>query len=80
MARFIIMAFLRTIFLFGLLSWGYVVAMQVVHPESVFWGLAWWLPIRMDYFGEIGFISAAVAYLLVNLIVARRMSKKFSDQ
>jgi hypothetical protein len=39
--------------------WLYVTGFQIVHPESVLWQLAVWLPwIRLDYFGEAGFIAS----------------------
>jgi len=38
--------------------WLYVVAMQLFHPESLYWPLATWMPIRLDYFGEAAFICS----------------------
>ena len=58
-------AFLRTMFLFGLLAWGYVVAMQLRDTQQVYNTLAEWVPIRMDYFGEASFILSMVAYFLL---------------
>jgi hypothetical protein len=58
-------AFARTVFLFGLLTWGYVVAMQLRSPRLVYNTLAEWLPIRMDYVGEAGFILSIAAYFLL---------------
>ena len=39
--------------------WIYVTSFQIAHPESVLWHLAVWLPwLRLDYFGEAGFIAS----------------------
>jgi hypothetical protein len=39
----------------------YVISFQIAHPESVYWQLALWLPwIRLDCFGEAGFIASFV--------------------
>ena len=44
---------------FSFVIWAYVIGFQMAHPESVYWKLAVWLPwIRMDYFGEAGFIAS----------------------
>ena len=40
--------------------WIYVVAFQIANPRSPYWPVAWWLPIRMDYFGEIAFMLSFV--------------------
>jgi len=44
--------------------WIYVIAFQIAVPGSLYWNVAWWLPIRMDYFGEIGFIFSFVFGIL----------------
>jgi hypothetical protein len=62
----IVLALTRTVFLFGLLTWGYVVAMQLRHLGSVYDVLAEWMPIRLDYFGEAAFILSMVAYFLLS--------------
>jgi|SRR5208282_2384563 len=38
--------------------WMYVIAFQFANPHSVYWPLATWLPIRLDYFGEAGFLAS----------------------
>jgi len=38
--------------------WIYVIAFQFANPGSVYWPLATWLPIRLDYFGEAGFLTS----------------------
>ena len=52
---------------FSFAIWTYVIGFQIVHPESVYWQLAVWLPwVRLDYFGEAGFIASfafALAWL-----------------
>jgi len=40
--------------------WVYVVAFQIANPMSPYWPVALWLPIRMDYFGEIAFVLSFV--------------------
>jgi hypothetical protein len=61
----IVLALARTVFLFGLLMWGYVVAMQLRHLEEVYDQLAEWVPIRLDYLGEAAFILSMVACFLL---------------
>jgi len=57
--------------IYGLLAWGYVVAMQVRNANWVYDVLAKWAPIRLDYFGEIGFIIS----LLCAIALALRQDK-----
>ena len=64
-SRSIAVALARTVFLFGLLTWGYVVAMQLRRTRLVYYQLAEWVPIRMDYIGEAAFILSMVAYFLL---------------
>jgi hypothetical protein len=65
MGNRVVLALARTVFLFGLLTWGYVVAMQLRHLEEVYDQLAEWVPIRLDYLGEAAFIVSMVAYFLL---------------
>lgn len=58
-------AFLKAMFLFGLLAWVYVAAMQLRDFKIVYTPLAVWLPVRLDYFGEAAFILSVVAYFLL---------------
>lgn len=44
--------------------WVYVVAFQIANPMSPYWPVALWLPIRMDYFGEIAFMLSFVFALV----------------
>jgi hypothetical protein len=57
---------------YGLLAWGYSVAMQLRDPGWVYEPVTWWLPIRIDYFGEIGFL---ISFLLA-VALARRQDEK----
>jgi len=57
--------------IYGLLAWGYVVALQVRNANWVYTLLAWWVPIRLDYFAEIGFVTS----LLCALALALRKDK-----
>ena len=50
-------ALVKTVFVFGLITWAYVVAMQLRNPMYVYLPLALWVPIRLDYFGEAVFVS-----------------------
>jgi hypothetical protein len=40
--------------------WVYAIAMQLRYPEAVYWPLAVWLPIRLDYLGEAAFILSLI--------------------
>jgi len=57
--------------IYGLLAWGYVVALQIRNENWVYEVLAKWVPIRLDYFGEIGFIIS----LLCAIALALRQDK-----
>jgi hypothetical protein len=61
----IVLALTRTVFLFGLLTWGYVVAMQLRNMRLVHAVLAQWVPIRLDWLGEASFILSMLAYFLL---------------
>lgn len=56
---------LETSFLFSLLVWLYVIAMQIAHPESVAWTFTYWLRIRLDYVGEIAFVTSVISFFLL---------------
>ena len=56
--------------------WLYVIAMQLRYPDSVYWSLAVWLPIRLDYFGEAAFIlSFLLAILMTSVSIFRRRAR-----
>jgi hypothetical protein len=63
--RRVVLALARTAFLFGLLAWGYVIAVQLRDPQLVYSSLGEWIPIRMDYVGEAAFILSVAAYFLL---------------
>lgn len=44
--------------------WLYVIAMQLRYPNSVYWPLAVWLPIRLDYLGEGAFILSLISAII----------------
>ena len=50
--------------LYSFAMWIYVVSFQIVVPESVYWPLALWLPIRMDYFGEVSLVMSFIFAVL----------------
>ena len=55
-----IVSVFRVCAFYSLLVWLYVIVFQYVNPNSVYWGLAWWLPIRMDYLAETAFIASFI--------------------
>ncbi len=62
------------LFLFGLLSWVYGVLFQFIFPEWLTGGLSHFTPwLRVDTFTIIGFIVAAVGFLIW------RLAKELSD-
>ena len=44
--------------------WLYVIAFQLIYSGSVYFPLAWWLPIRMDYLGETAFALSFIFALI----------------
>ncbi len=60
-------AIFETSFLFGLLVWLYVIAMQIAHPESVSWSFVYWSSIQMDFVGEVAFIIAIISFFLLRM-------------
>jgi len=58
--------------------WLYVIAMQLFYPQSVYWPLAIWLPLRLDYLGEAAFISSfllAVAIAIWSMKLDHKMGR-----
>ncbi len=45
--------------------WLYVIAMQLVYPGALYWAVATWLPIRLDYFGESAFFISFIVSIAV---------------
>lgn len=62
----------KTAFLFGLLVWIYVIAMQIAHPESVSWTFVYWLPVRMDFVGEISFVISLIGFFVWQLVTLKK--------
>jgi heme/copper-type cytochrome/quinol oxidase subunit 3 len=64
-------AIFSTVFLFGLLTWLYVIAVQVTHPDWMaepFTHLdVFPLNLRVDLTGIVGFIASALSFLLWRL-------------
>jgi hypothetical protein len=58
--------------IYGLLTWGYTVALQISNPESVYNPVAFWVPIRVDYFGEIAYV---ISFLFAIALALRREGK-----
>jgi hypothetical protein len=51
-------SFAAVLWAYSFAIWIYVIVFQYTNPGSVYWPLATWLPIRLDYFGEAGFLSS----------------------
>jgi len=47
--------------------WLYVVSMQLFYPKSLYWPVATWLPIRLDYFGEAAFVFSFIMATAVTM-------------
>lgn len=60
--------------IYGLLVWGYVVALQVRRENWVYDVLATWVPIRLDYFGEIGFVISFLCAIALALRQDKRVN------
>ena len=46
---------------YSLVIWLYVIAMQLYDPAAPYWPIMTWLPLRMDYIGELAF---ALSFIL----------------
>ena len=57
----------ETAMVFGILSWIYVVLIEITHPKWIYDPLAWWFPLRVDYFGEIGFVLFLISFFYIRL-------------
>jgi len=67
--KHIIKAISFTIFVFSLLGWLYIVAVALVHPETLNIQLTHLTPwIREDTFGILCFITSFFSFLLWNLL------------
>ncbi len=61
----------KTAFVFGLLVWLYVIAMQVARPESVSWTFTYWLRVRMDFVGEISFLVSLAGFFVWQFVTKK---------
>jgi hypothetical protein len=61
---------------FAFAVWLYVVAMQLFYPESIYWPLATWLPIRLDYVGEAAFVFSLFTALAVAMVKVRLKTRR----
>ena len=51
-------SFVALLWAYSFAIWIYVIVLQYTNAGSVYWSLATWLPIRLDYFGEASFLSS----------------------
>ena len=58
---------LMVVWAYAFIVWLYVIAMQLQYPNSVYWPFAVWIPIRMDYLGEMAFISSFILAIALTL-------------
>lgn len=67
----IVCAFFATTFLFGLLTWGYVILVMIIHPDWVADSLThlriFPLNMRVDVTGIVAFIVSALSFFLLQL-------------
>lgn len=65
----ILKALFRTLFIFGLLGWIYIVINATFHPWTLDMPLTHLLPFpREDTFGAISFLVSVVSYFFWNLV------------
>ncbi len=63
------------LWLYSLIVWLYVIAMQLRYPESPYWPLAQWVPVRMDYLGEVAFFLS----FIFGIVVISRTTRQARD-
>lgn len=56
-----------TVFVFGMISFGYVVIIQFIRPEWLTGSLSHLIHIRLDTFGVVAFAAAALGFLTFRL-------------
>jgi hypothetical protein len=73
-------AFLSTLFLFGLLTWLYVIAVQLVHPDWVSSPLthinAFPFNLRVDLTGIAAFVLSGLAFFFLQLTPKREERRR----
>jgi len=58
-----------TLFVFGLVGWGYIAVNAWVHPETLSWQLTHFAPWpREDTFGIVSFAVSFVSFFVWNLV------------
>lgn len=62
--------------------WLYVIAMQIRYPESPHWPFAVWIPVRLDYLGELAFFLSFIFGIFAITWTARevRNIKRIRDE
>ena len=60
-------AITETALIYGLTTWLYVVLIEVTHPKWIYDPLSVWCPLRVDYFGEIGFVIFIISFFILRL-------------
>jgi hypothetical protein len=67
--RKIVKAASFTLFIFGLLGWLYIVAISLVHPETLTTQLTHFAPWpREDTFGAVSFAVSFISFFIWNLV------------
>ncbi len=72
--RYRVKALLLIVWGYAFAVWLYVIAIQLVYPNSLYWPVATWLPIRLDYFGESAFFFSFIVSIAV--IWTQRLSPR----
>jgi hypothetical protein len=67
---------LMAVWAYAFTVWVYVVAMQLRFPDSPYWPLARWLPIRMDYLGELCFLFSFMLACILSVKYLRSRGMK----
>lgn len=74
--RYRVMGFLVVVCGFAFAVWLYVIAMQFFYPASIYWPLATWLPIRLDYVGEAAFVFSLFLAIAVVVLKTRMRPRR----
>lgn len=69
------------LWIYSLVVWPYVIALQLRYPESPRWGFAIWIPVRMDYLSVAAFLfSFILGIFVINWTISQaRDLKKLQD-
>ena len=63
--RYRVKGLLLIVWGYAVAVWLYVIAMQLVYPGALYWAVATWLPIRLDYFGESAFFFSFIVSIAI---------------